>query len=64
MKIIASLAEKVKRLASEADVRLGLAVFLLAALAFGAGWLLGAGVEKRPPIVVNCPAELFQNPQK
>lgn len=64
MKIIANFSGKIKELASATDIRIGLAVFLLTALAFSVGWLLGSRLEERPPIIVNCPAELFQNSQK
>jgi hypothetical protein len=34
--------------------------FLIAALAFGAGWLVGSRTFTRPPIIVNCPPSLYE----
>lgn len=54
------LLKKIKELSPREELLLAGAVFLMVTLAFGVGWLLGSRVYERPPIVVNCPAELYR----
>lgn len=42
------------------EIALGGVVFLLVTLAFGVGWFVGTRTLARPPIVVNCPSDLYQ----
>ena len=58
---IKTIAGKVGAFIRNEEFLIGITVFLLVSLAFGAGWLAGAKTYKRPPIAVNCPAGLYEN---
>lgn len=43
------------------EVAFAAAVLLLTALAFAGGWLAGSRAFTRPPIIINCPALLYDS---
>jgi len=56
------LFDKVRKIKPDL-LLIGGVMFLSAILAFGLGWIIGSKSLKRPPIIVNCPAQLYETPQ-